>query len=54
MAHYLITGSATGIGAAIKARLLAENHQVSTIDIRDADFLITYRMPLCVKLGLRN
>lgn len=40
MGHYLITGAATGIGAAIKTRLLAENHRITTIDIRDADFLI--------------
>ena len=33
MGHYLITGAATGIGAAIKTRLLAENHRITTIDI---------------------
>ena len=38
MAHYLVTGAATGIGRAIKETLLAQSHQVSTLDIRDADF----------------
>ena len=38
MAHYLVTGAATGIGRAIKETLLTQSHQVSTLDIRDADF----------------
>ena len=59
MGHYLITGSATGMGAAIKAQLLAENHQVSAIDIQDADFLIdlsdaTVRQTRLTELAARD
>ncbi len=34
---YALTGGATGIGAAIKARLIADGNEVITVDIKDAD-----------------
>ena len=37
MGMYAMTGGATGIGAAIKAQLLSEGHEVIVIDIKDAD-----------------
>ncbi|GAA3645651.1 SDR family oxidoreductase [Nocardioides ginsengisoli] len=37
MSTYVITGAASGIGAATKARLEADGHQVVGIDLRDAD-----------------
>lgn len=37
MGAYIITGAATGIGAAIRKRLTAEGHQLTTVDIKDAD-----------------
>jgi len=37
MGLYAMTGGATGIGAAIKDRLLAEGHEVIVIDIKNAD-----------------
>lgn len=39
MAFYALTGGATGIGAAIKARLRKEGHQVIVVDIKDADIV---------------
>jgi NAD(P)-dependent dehydrogenase (short-subunit alcohol dehydrogenase family) len=36
---YAMTGGATGIGAAIKARLRADGHEVIVVDIRDADII---------------
>ncbi len=38
MAKYVLTGGATGIGAAIKAALLADQNEVITLDIRDGDY----------------
>lgn len=38
MATYILTGGATGIGAEIKAQLLAASHTVITLDIRDGDY----------------
>ena len=37
MATYVLTGGATGIGAAIKARLKAAGHRLVVLDLRDAD-----------------
>ena len=37
MATYVLSGGATGIGAAIKARLHAAGHRVLVLDLRDAD-----------------
>lgn len=37
MGTYAITGSATGIGGALRKRLTGEGHQVIGIDLRDAD-----------------
>ena len=37
MANYVLTGGATGIGAAIKARLTAAGHRVLVLDLRDGD-----------------
>lgn len=39
MATYALTGGATGIGAAIKSTLLADGHEVITVDIKDADII---------------
>lgn len=39
MAIYAMTGGATGIGAAVKERLLGEGHQVIVVDIKDADII---------------
>jgi NAD(P)-dependent dehydrogenase (short-subunit alcohol dehydrogenase family) len=37
MSTYVLTGGATGIGAAIKARLKGAGHQVVVLDLREAD-----------------
>lgn len=37
MATYVLTGTASGIGAATKARLEADGHRVIGVDLRDAD-----------------
>ena len=37
MRTYALTGGATGIGAAIKARLEAKGHRVIMVDLKDAD-----------------
>lgn len=39
MSTYAMTGGATGIGAAIKKRLLAEGNSVIVVDIKDADII---------------
>ena len=39
MKHYAMTGGATGIGAATKAKLLANGHKVTVVDIKDADII---------------
>lgn len=39
MGIYAMTGGATGIGAAIKAQLLSEGHEVIVVDIKDADII---------------
>jgi NAD(P)-dependent dehydrogenase (short-subunit alcohol dehydrogenase family) len=39
MKHYAMTGGATGIGAATKAKLLANGHKVTVVDIKDADIV---------------
>lgn len=38
MANYVLTGGATGIGAALKAQLLGAGHQVYLVDIQGGDF----------------
>lgn len=40
MAKYILTGGATGIGAAIKAQLEACQQTVITLDIKDADYTV--------------
>jgi len=37
MRTYALTGGATGIGAAIKARLVNQGHRVIVVDLKDAD-----------------
>lgn len=37
MGKYAVTGAASGIGAAIVARLEAQGHEVITVDLRNAD-----------------
>lgn len=39
MGTYALTGSASGIGAALKASLAAQGHTLITIDIKDADII---------------
>lgn len=39
MGVYALTGSASGIGAALKKSLTAEGHSLITVDIRDADII---------------
>lgn len=39
MGTYLVTGSASGIGRAVRQRLEADGHRVITVDIRDADIV---------------
>ncbi len=38
MANYVLTGGATGIGAAVKQQLMADGHSVFTIDIKEGDY----------------
>jgi NAD(P)-dependent dehydrogenase (short-subunit alcohol dehydrogenase family) len=40
MSTYVLTGGATGIGAAIKARLKGAGHQVVVLDLHDADIVV--------------
>ena len=40
MKTYLLTGGATGIGAAIRSALLGAGHRVLTVDIKDGDYLV--------------
>lgn len=40
MKTYLLTGGATGIGAAIRSRLIKAGHRVLTVDIKDGDYLV--------------
>ena len=40
MARYIMTGGATGIGAEIKQRLLDAGHQLTVMDIKDADIVV--------------
>lgn len=37
MGTYALTGSASGIGAALSAALVAEGHSIITVDLKDAD-----------------
>ena len=39
MSTYAMTGGATGIGAAIRQRLLGEGHEVIVVDLKDADII---------------
>ncbi|MEK9592102.1 MAG: short-chain dehydrogenase, partial [Gammaproteobacteria bacterium] len=39
MGTYVLTGGATGIGAAIKEKLLAQGHRVVVIDLKEGDYL---------------
>lgn len=40
MGMYVMTGGATGIGAEIRKRLLAANHQLIVVDLKDADYCV--------------
>ena len=40
MAKYIISGGATGIGAAIKHQLRARGDTVIIIDLKDGDYLV--------------
>ncbi len=39
MAHYAMTGGASGIGAAIKQCLTKEGHRLTVVDVKDADIV---------------
>jgi NAD(P)-dependent dehydrogenase (short-subunit alcohol dehydrogenase family) len=39
MGTYVLTGGATGIGAAIKEKLRAQGHRVVIIDLKEGDYL---------------
>ena len=39
MATYVLTGGATGIGAATKHKLWGAGHTVITVDIKEADYV---------------
>ena len=39
MGKYVLTGGATGIGAAIKRQLLDQGHDIVVIDLKDGDYL---------------
>ncbi|MEI7057283.1 SDR family oxidoreductase [Nocardioides sp. CCNWLW239] len=45
MAVYAVTGSASGMGAAVVERLLAAGHRVVTVDLRDADVVADLSTP---------
>ena len=38
MGSYVLTGGATGIGAAVREQLLSSGHEVFSVDVREADF----------------
>ncbi|MCB1699198.1 MAG: SDR family NAD(P)-dependent oxidoreductase, partial [Halioglobus sp.] len=39
MGTYVITGGASGIGAAIRSQLLSEGHKVLVVDLQQADIV---------------
>jgi NAD(P)-dependent dehydrogenase (short-subunit alcohol dehydrogenase family) len=45
MGTYALTGSASGIGAELKASLSAEGHSLVTVDIKDADIIADLTTP---------
>lgn len=45
MGVYALTGSASGIGAALSASLTAEGHSIITVDIKDADVIADLTTP---------
>lgn len=45
MGIYAMTGGATGIGAAIRARLAADGHRVIVVDIKDAEVIANLGTP---------
>jgi len=45
MAVYAMTGGATGIGAALRERLEAANHQVISVDIKSGDIIADLSTP---------
>ena len=45
MGRYVVTGGASGIGAAIREQLLAAGHEVIVVDIRKADILADLGTP---------
>ena len=45
MGTYTLTGGATGIGAAIKQRLIDQGHRVLVVDIKDADIVADLSTP---------
>ena len=45
MGTYCVTGAASGIGAATKAKLEADGHRVIGVDLRDADVVADMSTP---------
>ena len=45
MGTYAVTGSASGMGAAVAARLLGSGHTVIGVDIRGADIIADLSTP---------
>ena len=49
MGKYVLTGGATGIGAAIKQQLLDQGHNIVVIDLKDGDYLADLGDPVARK-----
>ena len=49
MGTYVVTGSASGMGAAVVERLRAAGHDVITVDIRDADIAADLSDPVALR-----
>ena len=52
MGKYVLTGGATGIGAAIKQQLLDQGHDIVVIDLKDGDYLADLGDPAARKPSL--
>ena len=48
MGKYVLTGGATGIGAAIKQQLMDQGNDIVVIDLKDGDYLADLGDPAAV------